>query len=502
MSVPRGFFITGTDTDAGKTVAAAAVLVSLLASGIDAVPMKPVQTGGAFSEEGMYSPDVDFCLCMAELKAERDELRDMVPYIYEPACSPHLAAALEGREISFERIKEALRNLLEKHECVVVEGAGGLLAPIGEDTSMIDLMAALDLPVILVARPGLGTINHTLLSVRELERSGLNLYGIIFCETTGGGSRQIEQNNVETISRLAKTRVLGRIAHIPELAGPNPRLGLLRGALPGDIFLKACAGTSAQDGGRVSDNYRDIDRASLWHPYTKHSATKDGFPAITRGEGVYLYDNAGNRYVDAISSWWACNLGHSNPRLVRALTRQARELQHSILGNLTHPRAVELASALAGLFADTRRRTLFASDGASAVEAALRVAIQYWHNRGERGRNRFAAFEEAYHGDTIGAMSVGYLPLFHQPYESILFPVHKIKVPDCFACPEGKSGTNCALECFSAMEATVREHAHELAAVIVEPLCLGAAGDENVSPRGFTKDFRALQRKPGSSYRR
>ncbi|MGO9689624.1 MAG: aminotransferase class III-fold pyridoxal phosphate-dependent enzyme, partial [Syntrophobacteraceae bacterium] len=226
----------------------------------------------------------------------------------------------------------------------------------------------------------------------------------------------------------------------------------------------------------ISEYYRELDQASLWHPYTRHSALKDSFPVITRGEGTFLFDLEGNRYVDAISSWWACNLGHSHPRLVQAITTQASELQHSILGNLTHPRAAELAYKLLGFFPDRRRRVLFASDGASAVEAALRVAVQYWHNIGEKGRFRFAAFEDAYHGDTIGAMAVGYLPAFHGPYRSLLFPVHKVKTPDCAQCLPGIAPETCGLECFSPMERTLREHADELAAVIVEPLCQGAAG--------------------------
>ncbi|MGA2402756.1 MAG: adenosylmethionine--8-amino-7-oxononanoate transaminase [Syntrophobacteraceae bacterium] len=226
----------------------------------------------------------------------------------------------------------------------------------------------------------------------------------------------------------------------------------------------------------VSERYRELDLASLWHPYTRHSALRDGFPVITRGEGIYLFDCEGNRYVDAISSWWACNLGHSHPRLVQAIIRQAGQLQHSILGNLTHPRAAELAYRLVDIFPDRRRRVLFASDGASAVEAALRVAVQYWHNKGEKGRFRFAAFEDAYHGDTIGAMAVGYLPAFHGAYRSLLFPVYKVKTPDCPGCFPGAASETCGLQCFSQMERTVKEHANELAAVIVEPLCQGAAG--------------------------
>ncbi|MGA3118574.1 MAG: dethiobiotin synthase [Syntrophobacteraceae bacterium] len=241
----KGIFITGTDTDAGKTIAAAAVLVSMRACGIDAVPMKPVQTGGrrwdrlpgsALSSTApgrwdgradgcpdleLQSPDLTFCLEMAELRPDPEELQDMVPFIYEPACSPHLAAAKTDREISFDRIFEAFRSLLRRHERVVVEGAGGVLAPVSGNQTMIDLMTMLGLPVILAARPGLGTINHTLLSIREIERSGLTLHGIIFCETTRSGWGEIAENNVKTIERMGKARVLGRIPYMAELAEKN-----------------------------------------------------------------------------------------------------------------------------------------------------------------------------------------------------------------------------------------------------------------------------------------
>jgi adenosylmethionine---8-amino-7-oxononanoate aminotransferase len=242
--------------------------------------------------------------------------------------------------------------------------------------------------------------------------------------------------------------------------------------------------------------YQELDRASLWHPYTRHSALRDGFPVMMRGEGVFLFDSEGNRYVDAISSWWACNLGHSHPRLVQGIIRQAGELQHSILGNLTHPRAAELAHRLAGLFPDRHRRTVFASDGASAVEAALRIAVQYRHNMGEIGRYRFAALEDAYHGDTIGAMAVGYLPSFHAAYQPLLFPVYKVKVPDCAECPAETTPETCGVQCFSSMERTVKEHADELAAVIVEPLCLGSAGMK-MYPASYLRRLGGLCRETG-----
>ncbi|OGV70834.1 MAG: adenosylmethionine--8-amino-7-oxononanoate transaminase [Lentisphaerae bacterium RIFOXYB12_FULL_65_16] len=221
----------------------------------------------------------------------------------------------------------------------------------------------------------------------------------------------------------------------------------------------------------------------MWHPYTRHSALVHGpLPSIVRGQGPYLFDAEGRRYLDAISSWWACSLGHSHPRLVAALQRQAGTLQHSILGNLSHPPAVELADRLLGLFPDRRRRVLFASDGACAVEAALRVAVQYWHNRGQPGRCRFAALQEAYHGDTLGAMSLGYLPAFHAAYSAITMPVHRVAAPCCHPCALGLAPATCRRECLHDLRCLLDRHAAELAAVVVEPLCLGAAGMRVYAP--------------------
>ena len=200
----------------------------------------------------------------------------------------------------------------------------------------------------------------------------------------------------------------------------------------------------------------------IWHPYTRFSTfAVDPLPLIVRGKGIYLYDDKGARYVDAISSWWACALGHGHPRIVAAIQKQAAELQHSILGNLSHPRAAELAEKLAGLMPTPGRHILFSSDGASAVEAALKIALQYWHNIGRPGKRRFAALEAGYHGDTLGAVGVGYLEHFHKPFDSVVSPAFR---------------TSPQRDGFSGMADLIAEHADELAAVIVEPLCQAAAG--------------------------
>ena len=206
-----------------------------------------------------------------------------------------------------------------------------------------------------------------------------------------------------------------------------------------------------------SNRWNFLDQAHIWHPYTRLSTVDENVPMIVRGEGIHLYDESGRKYVDAISSWWCCALGHGHPDIVAAIQRQAGELQHSILGNLSHPRAAELADKLARLMPSPDRHVLFASDGSSAVEQALKIALQYWNNVGQPQRARFACIEGAYHGDTLGAMGVGYLDQFHRPFKSVLSEAIKLPFP-----PTEQSIQNLA--------------ADELAAVIVEPLCLGAAG--------------------------
>jgi adenosylmethionine-8-amino-7-oxononanoate aminotransferase len=211
-------------------------------------------------------------------------------------------------------------------------------------------------------------------------------------------------------------------------------------------------------------NYREQDVRHVWHPYTRLSTlTEEPPPLIVRGEGIYLFDADGRKFVDAIASWWCCALGHGQPRIIAAIEKQARALQHSILGNLSHPRAVELATELAALMPTPDRHVLFAGDGASAVEAALKIALQYRHNRGQPQRTRFAALHEAYHGDTLGAVAVGYLEKFHRPYRALLNPAVTLPLSD-------------ATGDFAAARKILDEHAAELTAVIVEPLCLGAAG--------------------------
>jgi len=225
------------------------------------------------------------------------------------------------------------------------------------------------------------------------------------------------------------------------------------------------------------ESLRQIDVRHLWHPYTNIDLfEKAEFPIIERAEGVYLYDVDGKAILDGISSWWACALGHSQPELVEAIQRQNAKLQHSILGGMSHKNAILLAEQLAEITPGDLNRSIFCSDGSSAVEAALKVTLQYWHNVGESQRTQFVSLEDAYHGDTLGSVGVGYVASFHAPFESVLRKGLRAASPHCFHCPMGKEPETCDVECFSSMEKVVRENHETIAGVIVEPLCQGAAG--------------------------
>lgn len=226
-----------------------------------------------------------------------------------------------------------------------------------------------------------------------------------------------------------------------------------------------------------TDQARELirqDRSHVWHPYTRFSTlTDEHMPVITGGDGIYLTTLDGKRYADAISSWWCCNLGHGRREIIEAIQRQAASLQHSILGNLTHPAAIRLAARLAGLMPSPDRHVLFASDGSSSIEQAVKISIQYRANTGEKKRTLIACLDGAYHGDTLGAMALGYLEQFHLPYKGHLFPVVRLPFPRTADFSEAKT--------------ILDSHADELTAVIVEPLLQGASGMRIYSPEWLEK---------------
>ncbi len=231
------------------------------------------------------------------------------------------------------------------------------------------------------------------------------------------------------------------------------------------------------------------DRRTLWHPYTRIAEyEREDAPVIVAGEGARLVDVDGTTYLDGISSWWSAALGHGHARIIRAIQAQAAVLQHSILGGMAHPTAIRLAEALTDLAPPGLTRAYFASDGASAVEAAIRMAVQSFFNRGQPHRKGLIALADAYHGDTLGAVGAGYLECFHAPIRHLLQKARQAPSPHCFAC---EARLACDLRCFEGLRTLVERRAHESAAVIVEPLVQGSAG-MRIYPADYLRRLRTL----------
>jgi dethiobiotin synthetase len=213
-ALAHGLFITGTDTGVGKTAITAALLTLLRARGVDAVPMKPIQTGCLKRGGEVVAPDLDHCLRAIRLTPTVEEAEWMCPYRFIPACSPHLAARIARRPIQLRRIGAAFRQLAARHEFVLVEGAGGVLVPLGGGHTTLDLVRALDLPVLVVARPGLGTLNHTLLTLAALRAAHRPIAGVMLCATRPGRRGRVERDNLEAIAELGHVAVLGRLPYL------------------------------------------------------------------------------------------------------------------------------------------------------------------------------------------------------------------------------------------------------------------------------------------------
>jgi adenosylmethionine---8-amino-7-oxononanoate aminotransferase len=218
----------------------------------------------------------------------------------------------------------------------------------------------------------------------------------------------------------------------------------------------------------------DRDRALLWHPYTQMKTQRPPL-AIARGEGVYLYTEDGRRLLDGISSWWVNIHGHSHPRLNKALADQADRIEHVIFAGATHQPAVDLAERLVGVLPRGLTRVFYSDNGSTAVEVAVKLAVQYWRNQG-RTRHRVIALHHAYHGDTAGAMSVSDDSVFTRPFTSLMFTVDRVHPPYCYRCPLGLRRESCQIDCLGDLAKTLEARGDEVAAVLVEPMLQGAGG--------------------------
>lgn len=234
----------------------------------------------------------------------------------------------------------------------------------------------------------------------------------------------------------------------------------------------------------MSNRYwSDRDLAVLWHPCTqmRDHETTPPIP-IRRGQGVWLEDFEGKRYLDAISSWWVNLFGHSHPYINAALRQQLDALEHVLLAGFTHEPAIALAERLIGLAPAGLSRCFYADNGSSAVEVALKMSYHYWRNAGQSGKTRFITLSNSYHGETLGALAVGDVALYKETYAPLLMTPITVPSPDCYEREPGESWAEHSRRKFAEMERALAEHAHESAAVIVEPLVQCAGGMRMYDP--------------------
>ena len=243
-----------------------------------------------------------------------------------------------------------------------------------------------------------------------------------------------------------------------------------------------------------AEEWRDRDLSVLWHPCTQmreHPHTLPLVP-IARGEGAWLIGHDGTRYLDAVSSWWTNLFGHAEPRIGAAIAAQAGALEQVMLAGFTHAPAVELAERLLAVAPRQPGRAplskvFYADNGSAGVEVALKMAFHWFHNRGEHRRTKFIALENGYHGETLGALAVGDIPLYRRVYAPLLAEALFAPSPDAYLAQPGESPAECAARAADALAALLDRHAGEVCAVIIEPRVQCAGGMRMHHPDYLTR---------------
>ena len=239
-------------------------------------------------------------------------------------------------------------------------------------------------------------------------------------------------------------------------------------------------------------NLTEKDLKYIWHPCSQMKDYEELRPiVIDQGKGVYLYDKDGKEYIDIVSSWWCNLLGHCNPKINECIKNQLDQLEHVIFANFSHEPAITLCEQLIEVIPPGLTKFSFSDNGSASVECALKMSFQYQYQTGHPEKTRFMCLTEGYHGETIGALSVGSMDLYAKIYRPMLMDTIHVEAPDCYRCPYGKCRDCCNAECLVNAEKAFAEHADETCAIIVEPLLQGGAG-MRIYPAIYLKKLRAL----------
>lgn len=233
-----------------------------------------------------------------------------------------------------------------------------------------------------------------------------------------------------------------------------------------------------------------ITGLNIWHPFTQAHLDPDPLRVVS-AQGTYLYTEDGRKIIDAISSWWVNLHGHCHPQIVSAVAEQAAKLDHVLLAGFSHPSVEQLTEKLRNIVPSTLTHIFYSDDGSTAVEVALKLAVQFWQNLGRSEKRDIVALEHAYHGDTAGAMSVSDDSGFTSPFSHFRFPVQRVHSAYCLRCPVGKERASCQIDCVQSLKTLLETKGSTIAAVIVEPLLQGAGG-MIVHPEEFLRQVREL----------
>ncbi|GAB4542444.1 MAG: adenosylmethionine--8-amino-7-oxononanoate transaminase [Thermodesulfovibrionia bacterium] len=241
------------------------------------------------------------------------------------------------------------------------------------------------------------------------------------------------------------------------------------------------------------------DKQYLWHPFTQMKEwMEEDIVVITEARGAFLKDITGRWYIDGVSSLWVNVHGHRKREIDDAIKGQIDKVSHSTLLGLTHPPAIGLAERLIKIINSSLSsrhsslsRVFYSDNGSTAVEIALKMAFQYWQHKGMKGKKRFLSLKNAYHGDTIGAVSVGGIDVFHKAFSHLLFRTYKAPSPYCYRCEFDLQYPHCRLHCLGRLEDILKRHFEDIAALIIEPI-VQAAGGMIISPPGYLSGVRRL----------
>lgn len=234
------------------------------------------------------------------------------------------------------------------------------------------------------------------------------------------------------------------------------------------------------------------DLKHIWHPCSQMKDYEELPPIpIDHAKGIYLYDYNGKEYIDIVSSWWCNLLGHCNPQINQSIKAQLNRLEHVIFANFTHEGAIRLCEELTEILPPGLVKFNFSDNGSASVECSLKMAFQYHYQTGKPEKTKFMCLSDGYHGETIGALSVGTMDLYARIYKPMLMETIQIESPDCYRCPYEKNRNECDCECFEKARIAFENHADQTAAIIIEPLLQGSAG-MRIYPPLYLKKLRKL----------